>query len=206
MWALAGVVLCGVVVAVLLSTGGDGSAEAGGYTRTNRDSCVPGAARTSLCPREKFFKPETYLEHGDAYDCVEFASQADAQAVLRADPSDPNHLDGADQDGVACPGQISYGPTDLTPVKAIAAAHKCVRSDMRSALCPHARRFKAGYFVRFQVDEYDCARFASQADAQAVLRYMPNDPNKLDADGDGIACPDLPAPKDLGPVITRAPS
>jgi hypothetical protein len=34
-------------------------------------------------------------------DCSSFTSQADAQAVLTADPSDPNHLD-ADKDGIAC--------------------------------------------------------------------------------------------------------
>jgi hypothetical protein len=34
-------------------------------------------------------------------DCPDFASQADAQAVLVADPSDPERLD-ADNDGEAC--------------------------------------------------------------------------------------------------------
>ncbi len=33
-------------------------------------------------------------------DCADFATQAEAQAVLEADPSDPNHLDG-EGDGVA---------------------------------------------------------------------------------------------------------
>jgi len=42
-----------------------------------------------------------YIGRGDAYDCASFASQAQAQAVLRADPADPNRLD-ADGDGVAC--------------------------------------------------------------------------------------------------------
>ncbi len=38
---------------------------------------------------------------GDVYNCSDFGSQAEAQAVLSADPSDPNGLDG-DNDGVAC--------------------------------------------------------------------------------------------------------
>lgn len=42
----------------------------------------------------------------------------------------------------------------------------------------------------------DCATFKSQADAQAVLRAERTDRNGLDKDGDGIACPELPAPKD----------
>ncbi|MDT0350208.1 hypothetical protein [Pseudonocardia charpentierae] len=38
---------------------------------------------------------------GDDRDCGDFASQADAQAALDADLSDPDHLD-ADVDGIAC--------------------------------------------------------------------------------------------------------
>ncbi|MFJ3642900.1 excalibur calcium-binding domain-containing protein [Streptomyces sp. NPDC090108] len=46
----------------------------------------------------------------------------------------------------------------------------------------------------------DCDTFKSQADAQAVLRADSLDPNGLDRDGDGIACPGLPAPTDKKPV------
>lgn len=42
----------------------------------------------------------------------------------------------------------------------------------------------------------DCSTFESQAHAQAVLRADPTDRNGLDIDLDGIACPDLPGPKD----------
>jgi hypothetical protein len=37
----------------------------------------------------------------------------------------------------------------------------------------------------------DCADFATQAEAQAVLMADPSDPERLDADDDGIACEDL---------------
>ncbi len=47
------------------------------------------------------FAPTSYLVQGDPYNCADFPSQAAAQAVLRADPSDPNRLD-ADLDGIAC--------------------------------------------------------------------------------------------------------
>jgi hypothetical protein len=47
------------------------------------------------------FNPRLFIGQGDRYDCVDFAMQADAQAVLLADPSDPNRLD-EDLDGVAC--------------------------------------------------------------------------------------------------------
>ncbi|MFD5141853.1 excalibur calcium-binding domain-containing protein [Streptomyces sp. NPDC058401] len=46
----------------------------------------------------------------------------------------------------------------------------------------------------------DCGAFTAQADAQAVLRADALDPNGLDRDGDGIACPTLPGPKDKKPV------
>jgi hypothetical protein len=36
----------------------------------------------------------------------------------------------------------------------------------------------------------DCPDFASQADAQAAFDAVPGDPERLDADDDGIACED----------------
>jgi hypothetical protein len=44
--------------------------------------------------------------------------------------------------------------------------------------------------------DYDCADFATQAEAEEYL--LPGDPYNLDADGDGIACEDLPCPCKLG--------
>jgi endonuclease YncB( thermonuclease family) len=39
---------------------------------------------------------------GGDVDCSDFSTQEEAQKVLERDPSDPNRLDGSDQDGVAC--------------------------------------------------------------------------------------------------------
>lgn len=47
------------------------------------------------------FNPWGYIGHGNVYNCNAFANQAQAQAVLRIDPTDPNILD-ADRDGFAC--------------------------------------------------------------------------------------------------------
>jgi excalibur calcium-binding domain-containing protein len=50
-------------------------------------------------------------------DCADFATQAEAQAVLDADRSDPHQLDG-DNDGVACEsvfGEPGQPPTDPAP-------------------------------------------------------------------------------------------
>ena len=58
----------------------------------------------------------------DALDCADFASQAEAQAALRADPTDPAGND-ADGDGIACE-LVEYedGATDFTPVAAAVTA------------------------------------------------------------------------------------
>ncbi|WP_424216187.1 excalibur calcium-binding domain-containing protein (plasmid) [Streptomyces sp. BI20] len=60
---------------------------------------------------------------------------------------------------------------------------------------PPERRFDVTPYVR-QGHVVDCAAFTAQADAQAVLRADTLDPNGLDRDGDGVACPELPGPKD----------
>jgi micrococcal nuclease len=59
------------------------------------------------------FDPRAYIHNGDAYNCGAFKSQAEAQAVLRADPTDPNLLD-VDQDGIAC--ESNPAPKDLNKV------------------------------------------------------------------------------------------
>ena len=47
------------------------------------------------------FDPSRYLGQGNRFECSDIPSQAEAQAVLRADPIDPNVLD-RDRDGIAC--------------------------------------------------------------------------------------------------------
>lgn len=64
-------------------------------------------------PASLDFYPSAYLGQGDAYNCADFSSQADAQAVLRADPTDPNGLD-RDVDGIAC--ETNRAPKDLVAV------------------------------------------------------------------------------------------
>lgn len=50
----------------------------------------------------------------DDQNCSDFPNQAAAQAHLRADPSDPDNLDGNDNDGLAC--ESLPCPCDLNPV------------------------------------------------------------------------------------------
>lgn len=49
-------------------------------------------------------------------DCPSFASQEEAQAVLDADPGDPNTLD-ADGDGLDCEETFSASPTEAAPLQ-----------------------------------------------------------------------------------------
>jgi hypothetical protein len=209
-FGLALVVLCAVAIPTVLTRSDDsqaGMSAKDGYVgamQADAASCKTVVQRSRRCPNKQRFDPPQFVHHGNAFTCDMFARQADAQAVLRAAPGDPNNLD-PDRDGIACP-QLP-APSDHTPVAASVARFKCVKSSRRSARCPQPnRRFVAAQYVAYGVDEFDCSAFASQADAQAVLRYSPQDPNVLDGDEDGIACPDLPAPKDLHPVQRTPPS
>lgn len=57
---------------------------------------------------------ESYAGRPEAVSCLDVGTQADAQAILRADPSDPMQLD-SDHNGIAC--EANPPPRDLTPVR-----------------------------------------------------------------------------------------
>jgi len=61
----------------------------------------PTPAQPVVAAQPAGFDPQQYLGRGNAYDCRDLGSQAEAQAILRADPTDPNVIDN-DQDGIAC--------------------------------------------------------------------------------------------------------
>ena len=115
--------------------------------------------------------------------------QAQAQATLDADPSDPNGLD-PDGDGVACEfeasstGEVSF--EDGTGFVTDAAAP-----------AP-------------QYDDLNCEDFVTQSEAQAVLDADAQDLNDLDANGDGVACNELftedpPLSAEEAPVQSQTP-
>ncbi|MFF0549504.1 hypothetical protein ACFYUL_11120 [Streptomyces sp. NPDC004311] len=189
-------VLAAALAVVVFVRGGSDTASA---AKPERDWCTTDTPRTVLCPNGKVFDAKEHTTHGRAFECIYFASQADAQAVLRADPADPNRLD--DGGGVACRGLPE--PRDTEPVP---RPVQCRPGDTRSAFCPQPERsLDARWFLRHGNDAYDCPDFASQADAQAVLRFAPGDPNRLDGDGNGIACSDLAGPEDVKPVRRGTP-
>src|SRR5438874_12937827 len=86
------------------------------------------------------FDPGRFVGGRDL-DCGDFRSQAEAQAVLRTDPTDPNGLD-LNRDGIAC--QRNGAPHDLIPVP---------------------RDFDPRTWLAAGVDLYDCGDFRSQAEA-----------------------------------------
>lgn len=124
--------------------------------------------------------PAGYVTPGqDIYDCSTFQSQSQAQRVLRYDPSDPNRLDSEDGfvDGIAC--------TTFT--------YSAYPNDRDFTIVTGTSTTPGGTFDpnRYlgQGDRYGCLDFASHANAQAVLRADPSDPNRLDTNPrDGLAC------------------
>jgi len=110
----------------------------------------------------------------DKYDCGDFATQEQAQAVFDADPSDPYGLDN-DGDKIACE-TLPHGPA---VTKTTTAAPEPAKTTTQAPTQVPAST--AG-------NDKDCADFATQAQAQAVLDADSSDPNGLDADNDGVAC------------------
>ncbi len=110
-------------------------------------------------------------------DCIDFATQEQAQAVYDADPSDPFNLD-PNGDGIACsalPSQADLGDDAASPDDA--AAEDEPRRNRRN---------------QDDASATDDAAFScdviSQEEAQTLLDDDPSDPFGLDPDGDGIAC------------------
>ena len=116
---LASPILQSVVPIATVAPTATAAATAGATTRlaTSAPAPTPSPARTAVptvAPTTVAgFNATLYIGQGDRYSCGDFTSQAQAQAVLRADPRDPNNLDG-DNDGVAC--ESNKAPFDRTPV------------------------------------------------------------------------------------------
>lgn len=109
------------------------------------------------------------------YDCPDFETQQDAQAVYDDDPSDPHGLD-ADGDGVAC---------ETLPDGSGASGGDDDGSGGDSGTDTDAGDSSGTV-------DYNCSDFETQEEAQAVLDDDPSDPHGLDRDGDGVACESLP--------------
>jgi len=101
-------------------------------------------------------------------DCSDFGSQAEAQAALDADPSDPNGLD-AEGDGEACEASSFGGGSTASP-------------SAPSSASPSAAPSGGGGGAPSGTGDIDC----DQVDGP--IPTPPGDPDGLDGDGDGLAC------------------
>ncbi len=87
-------------------------------TGTTEEPVEPPTETTQPTTPTQYEQPETPTTSD--LDCADFASQAEAQAIFDADPSDPNGLD-ADGDGIACEDNdpteptTQYTPPDTNP-------------------------------------------------------------------------------------------
>jgi hypothetical protein len=166
--------------------------------------------------------PSVYVTPGqDVHNCWAFESQSNAQRVLRYDPTDPNNLDAEDGsiDGIACLNwSYSFYPNDrdTTPVARVTQTATMVATSTPTpvvaptqtptpTLTPTPVPFNPANYVT-QGDHYGCGDFASHAQAQAVLRYDPTDPNRLDTNPrDGMACGGIEAQADGVPAGMMPP-
>jgi hypothetical protein len=133
----------------------------------------------------------------NVYNCGDFRYQEDAQDVYDADPSDPNRLDGSDQDGIVCESRPHRPASSTSPISDVdlgggsssssggssssssGSSHEVTRpasSSSSSSSSSHTSR------------DRDCADFSSRQEAQDALDADPSDPERLDADDDGLAC------------------
>jgi hypothetical protein len=139
----------------------------------------------------------------DDQNCSDFPSQAAAQQHLREDPSDPDGLD-RDNDGIACESNPS--PYDKQPVDRSGGSAPPPTSPPPTSPRPTSppptsppatQPASAAPRQPSSSDgDLDCPDFESQAAAQEHLRADPSDPDRLDADNDGVACETNPAPYD----------
>jgi hypothetical protein len=118
--------------------------------------------------------------------CSDFQYQEDAQEVLDADSDDPNDLD-RDSDGVACESLPSRSAITDVPLDDDAPVDPAP-STRHSSTGATWTAADTSDVSSTSTRDRDCADFDSQAEAQAVLDDDPSDPERLDADDDGIAC------------------
>jgi hypothetical protein len=108
----------------------------------------------------------------DRFNCSDFRFREDAQAELDKDRSDPNRLDSlrGEGDGKACESLPSRGGSSRS-------GGDDDSDDDESAATKSTSK-----------EDRDCPDFPSQAAAQAALEANRSDSERLDLDGDGIAC------------------
>jgi hypothetical protein len=131
----------------------------------------------------------------DDLDCEDFSTQEEAQAVLDADPSDPNNLD-PNKDGIACALLPSADDSSIAFAQDTDEADTTAEDDRAARRA--ARRAQREQEAAADLDAADaetlvCDDFFTQEEAQAAFEDDPEGQAALDEDGNGIACEELPS-------------
>lgn len=128
-------------------------------------------------------------------DCSDFATQAEAQAVLDADQTDPHRLD-SDGDGIACERPVvttTTQPQATTTTSTTEATTTTVAAPPPAPPAPPVVQAPPAPPAPPMVPDVPpappqvtvCTDYATQMDAQTALNAGAT---WLDADGDGVAC------------------
>ncbi|MFT4040081.1 MAG: excalibur calcium-binding domain-containing protein [Thermomicrobiales bacterium] len=137
----------------------------------------------------------------DDLDCEDFTTQEEAQAVLDADPGDPNNLD-PNRDGIACAllpsaedASIAFAQDadPATPTDEDRAARRAARQAARNQDGAQDGAQNATQDQSADQNALACTDFATQQEAQAAFDDDPAGQAALDPDGNGIACEELQA-------------
>jgi len=135
------------------------------------------------------------LAQADDFDCEDFKTQEEAQAVLDEDPADPNNLD-PNRDGIACALLPSADDQNTDPGDDASAAQNAdaenqTPEERRAAKRAARQQNEGGTPVADENAAVTCADFETAAEAQAAFDADPKGLSGLDADGNGIACEEL---------------
>jgi hypothetical protein len=128
----------------------------------------------------------------DDLDCEDFQTQEEAQAVLDADPSDPNNLD-PNGDGIAC-GLLPTAVDLEQPADANQSADQQAgdnQNQRRANRQNNRQNNRNQQSQNAETSTVTCANYATAEEAQAAFDKDPQGFAALDADGDGIACEEL---------------
>jgi hypothetical protein len=132
---------------------------------------------------------------GDDFDCEDFETQEEAQAVLDEDLNDPHNLD-PNRDGIACALLPSAEDLEAAAADDAATAQEAdsgnqTQEERRAARRAARQQNQDGQATEDETAVPTCADFATAEDAQAAFDEDPEGLANLDADDNGIACEEL---------------